>query len=398
MWKRDVSQAFRRVPIDSHHLDLTWVIWAAGDLIWNAQHRGMPFGTVSAVVAWHRVGHALWFLLVHCLKAPVARFVDDYFGASREGVYWTAGRCFSVVSKILGFPTEDGKDADDLIRMVVLGNEVFLHFPGSTINLCVDSAKATKWLQQLLEVLKKEICDPTCAAKFAGRFNFAVSSAGNRVGRAYIAALYMQAYFPMRGWALSSLLRTSLEWWVQYLQLRPPAKFGLGDAGRPTMVTWQDAAGGSRWVAAVICVKEQWFYTRMKTPLEIWQQLLPRNDDQIGYQEFLGVVLALSTFQSHLEGCLWISFIDNMGIMFNVRNGSSDSPEVCLAVGHLWLTLGKLGTDLHAARVESKANIADGPTRDFLDILGYLGATFVPPSLFDWIYDVWHVPMDTALL
>ena len=63
MWKRDVASAFRRVPISSMHLDLAWVVWASEGAVWVAQHLGMPFGTVSAVCAWHRVGHASCFVL-----------------------------------------------------------------------------------------------------------------------------------------------------------------------------------------------------------------------------------------------------------------------------------------------------------------------------------------------
>jgi hypothetical protein len=72
-WKRDISKAFRRVPILAAHLDLAWVVWRALGLLWVSQHRGMPFGTISAVYGWHRVGHALWWLLMILFKAPAAR-------------------------------------------------------------------------------------------------------------------------------------------------------------------------------------------------------------------------------------------------------------------------------------------------------------------------------------
>ena len=62
----------------------------------------MPFGTVSAVYAWHRVGHALWYIVVVAvvgLLAPMGRYVDDFFGASKYGVSWTGGACLSVVAE-----------------------------------------------------------------------------------------------------------------------------------------------------------------------------------------------------------------------------------------------------------------------------------------------------------
>ena len=123
MWKCDASNAFCRVPIAAEHLDLAWVIWSSMGIIWTAQHREMPFGTVSAGVGWHRVGYAFWWILVVHFKAPAARFVDDFFGVSKCGVYLTAGRLLSVVSRIMGLPIDDGKDADDMLTIVVLGIE-----------------------------------------------------------------------------------------------------------------------------------------------------------------------------------------------------------------------------------------------------------------------------------
>ena len=53
--------------------------------LYSAGNLGMPFGIVSAVYVWHRVGFALWYIVVGLL-APMGRYVDDYFGASKTGV------------------------------------------------------------------------------------------------------------------------------------------------------------------------------------------------------------------------------------------------------------------------------------------------------------------------
>ena len=104
------------------------------------------------------------------------------------------------------------------------------------------------------------------------------------------------------------------------------------------------------------------------------------------------MLLALGTFSQFLKGTLWVSFIDNMGVMYCVRNATGAAPEVAIAIGKLWLQLGEMQTDLHGARVESKANIADGPTRDDLSFLEKLEAIFVEPVLPAWIYDIWKIP------
>ena len=56
MWKRDISKAFRRIPIRVAHLDLSWVAFLFAGIAWAVQHVGMPFGSTAAVYAWHRMG------------------------------------------------------------------------------------------------------------------------------------------------------------------------------------------------------------------------------------------------------------------------------------------------------------------------------------------------------
>ncbi len=130
----------------------------------------------------------------------------------------------------------------------------------------------------------------------------------------------------------------------------------------------------------------------MITPDSIWEQLLPRDDNQIGVQEFLALLLALGTFARLLAASLWTAYLDNDGVMFTVRSGGGHCPEVHLALGQFWLALAKLGIDLYAVRVESKANIADGPTRQFLSNLEELEAEFLDPVLPPWIYQIWKGP------
>ena len=127
MWKRDVSKAFRRCPILADHLDLAWIVFKARGQLWVAQHLGMPFGATSAVYAWHRVGNLLAWVVLKGAKAPLGRYVDDFFGASRVGVTWTAGRLLDILGLALGFPMDPAKQLDAAILMDVLGIEAELN-------------------------------------------------------------------------------------------------------------------------------------------------------------------------------------------------------------------------------------------------------------------------------
>ena len=281
LWKRDISRAFRRVPVYKQHLDLSWVVWLSQGVTWSAQHLGMPFGTVSAVYAWHRIGYMLWWLVVvHC-KAPAARFVDDFFGASKHGVVWTAGKCLTVLSHVLGSPTEGGKDAVVLSQVIVLGVESTIDWPRRTISTAIDKIKAHKWLFLLLECLDSGHMTSVAALKFAGRLNFAVVACGNRVGRAYIAPFYAQGHAPLFDSSLSTLLELSCLRWCQYLRGRPLSVHRAVGCSRPQVITWSDAAGESGWIAAVVHVNGTFYWTRMLTPQAIWDQLIPRDGSSL---------------------------------------------------------------------------------------------------------------------
>ena len=82
---------------------------------------------------------------------------------------------------------------------------------------------------------------------------------------------------------------------------RPPARIPVSDSDRRHVRTWSDAAGASRWIAAVMEEDGAFWWTRLLVPPEIWEQLLPREDDQIGVQECLGIALALETFRGSLR-------------------------------------------------------------------------------------------------
>ena len=130
----------------------------------------------------------------------------------------------------------------------------------------------------------------------------------------------------------------------------------------------------------------------MLVPICIWDQLLDRSDNQIGYQEFLAVILGLHTFG--LCDCLLWSFIDNQGVLSSLVKGSCGNPEINLAIGHFWMTMCNNHIGFCACRVESKANLADGPTRESLEWTTRLDADFVAPRLPDWAFELWSWPPD----
>ena len=144
MWKRDISKAFRSCPIAEEDLDVSWVTFMAHGFLWASQHFGMPFGCVSAVYAWHRVGAFMAWVVVKMFKCPLARYVDDYFGCSRQGIKYTGGYLLSAVAELLGFPAEPSKAEDGQWFMTVLGIDVNIKWAERLVTTVVNAEKARR--------------------------------------------------------------------------------------------------------------------------------------------------------------------------------------------------------------------------------------------------------------
>ncbi len=56
---------------------------------------------------------------------------------------------------------------------------------------------------------------------------------------------------------------------------------------------WVDAAGETRWLAAVLWLDGVFYWTRWRCDDALWSQLLHGLDHNIGTQEMLAVILAL---------------------------------------------------------------------------------------------------------
>ena len=84
------------------------------------------------------------------------------------------------------------------------------------------------------------------AEKLAGRLNFTIGLAADRVGLAFIRSFYMHANDPLPYVAISPLAEQSLQWCVAYLTLRPTMRAQALPSARLPLVMWSDAEGPTR--------------------------------------------------------------------------------------------------------------------------------------------------------
>ena len=191
MWKRDVAQAFRKVPIKHDATDLSGIVFLHADTLWASQHLAMPFGSTSANYARHRIGSFLKVVLVNVFLKPTCRYVDDFFGCDPEGCKVTGGPCLTALCDLVGFPTDPGKKDDNAFDLTVLGVRVALSVSTTSVSAAVDKNKAQRWIEELRCMVKEKSA--------AGRLAFTCTVAAGRQGRAFVKPLYAQANAPLRG-------------------------------------------------------------------------------------------------------------------------------------------------------------------------------------------------------
>ena len=107
LYKADIDAAFRRIPLRVDHLWACvivasfmgqvrtlrllrgwWRVLALALQIWISTHKCCPFGAVSAVHAWERIGALLAHIARKTLKLSILRYVDDFFGCERCDEWW----------------------------------------------------------------------------------------------------------------------------------------------------------------------------------------------------------------------------------------------------------------------------------------------------------------------
>ena len=144
---------------------------------------------------------------------------------------------------------------------------------------------------------------------------------------------------PLDGNFISVHLRRAMEWWHDYLVLRPKTYYSATKVQRQ-VVLWTDAAS-TRWVCAVIFTGSSFKWTRWLVPDCLESQLIERDDHQIAFTEMLAVIIGFSTCADLAKGTMATCYIDNQGVLHAIKAGACRHPEVSLSVARLWLDMVK---------------------------------------------------------
>ena len=368
--KSDFKAAYRACPIKKKHLKWTKVI------VWDpkakkyrqTRHFCMPFGAVSAVYAWHRVGQALTTILSTALSIPFNRYVDDIFAAIPvEGAKEARNFCLEII-EILGFTLEEEKTPIPGPSSVVLGVQLDIEERemrgdhSSVMQVSIDEAKAAHWLEKIQAIKARGCITSKEAESIAGRANFISQMVLGPAGASRVRAIYQAVYQSDKS-ALEGELLEEIDWWQGYLATRKPVTIKLDKSSGPVTIIYSDAEGTGGIGGLIIPEHQniQWFRSNVNN-IPKKDRLHPRKTQIIPY-ESIAARESIQRWKTIAAGKDVVMFIDNQSIYHSLRKGRSKASDINLILRDILDIAAKHDVRIFPYWVPSSLNISDLPSR-----------------------------------
>jgi len=386
----DMQGAYRQVPLPDSQLSIsiTGVYNPDTKEVSLFEMFGQPFGAGHAVPNFYRVAEWLSRVIARGFNIVIDHFFDDFFMVLRRTESHEGSFFVREAFSLLGFKLDPDKTQVPANVAMVLGvavNTAAL----STERLLLVEPKPTR-IKNLCEmidaVLRQGTLTPNMAASLSGKFGFLCSTMFGKVGRCCSAALRARQYGPSEDTSLTPQLITSLNLMRKFAIASPTRKLMLGDS-KPPIILYTDASDvpervSDRWVvgAVMLDVSKDFdmHHTFWSVPQEIIDKWIPKQS-YMGQLETLACPLALYTWSSQVHRRRVLLFVDNDSAASCLVRGFSPKQDTCSLVGQFWLAASESEVEVYIDRVESKSNIADGPSRLAFELLHSLSSKFTPP-------------------
>ena len=378
LFKADVNAAFRRVPLRPDHRWCAAVVyWHEGKMMF-AVHTASPFGSLSAVYNWERVGSLLSALIRRVLHIGVLRYVDDFAAPERPETLQHAELCVArLVRLVLGETAIEDRKLAHGMSLVWLGVQINISEQGFRLRPALEKAKKCADVIDL--ALEQDFLSAGCAEKLAGRLSWASQLLFHRLGRAMLRPIYVQK--GTRDGSMNLALRTSLRWWAFVLTLDLCEEHPWVAPVSKVARLFVDARGYPPRCAAVLCVDGAWHYTDGMPSKRLLDRMIARKDNQIMALESIAIALGLSTFASELAGRKVVVYNDNKAAEAASRKGTARCWDHCEIVHDIWTHALLNRSFLWIERVSSKDNISDLPSREQYQLMESIGAVWRSPAI-----------------
>ena len=394
----DMKAAYRQVPLptDNQGYSLTAIFNPHSEEVDVHEMFGQPFGAGHAVPNFYRL--AEWFhrFIVRYFGIFGDHFFDDFWIIDTKEVVEHAQDCLLRSAEILGIVFDPDKTQKPNDRAEVLG----VIFDTSQlksdrkIRVLPKASRVKGLLDTIDSCLVADQLTPAQAASIVGKFGFLCSTMFGKVGRCASLGVRSRQYSLSSDLRIGPCLGTSLRLMGKFLVNCPPRQVSCAET-MPPQILYTDASDvperSQRFGVGGVLINTNFSPPRLQhfswdVPPQIVQRWIPKQTF-MGQLEILAGPIALSTWAGELSNRRCLHFVDNDSASACLVKGYSPRSDSCELVGVYWLEASASKVDPYIERVESKSNLADGPSRFDDTELTCMGSSVVAPTIPQSIQD-----------
>eukprot|EP00435_Cladocopium_sp_Y103_P013062 s2693_g3.t1 len=387
----DMQSAYRQVPLlDSQvAVSITGVYDPSSDQVRLFKIFGQPFGAGHAVPNFYRLAEWACRLLVRGMGLMLDHFFDDFYYVDRRECSKVTAFCLQQAFALPGLQLDPNKSQVPKEVAHILGVAFNTASLAHQRTLLVEPKPLRKenFTNMVRNILTNDWLPPTLAASVVGKFGFLCSTLFGKVGRFCTGYVRERQYSQSKDSALTAHLRLSLQLMMHIVNVAPHRVCSFGPT-RPPCVLYTDASDvphreprfgiGGVLVQQVPTFSIQFFSSAV--PQAVVDQWIPKATF-MGQLEVLAAPVAIQTWAPTLAGQQIIHFIDSDAAAASLVKGYSPKSDSTAMVGEYWSLAAQSAIDIYIDRVESKSNLADGPSRFELDLMDRLSALQVSQML-----------------
>ena len=354
--------------------------------------RTMPFGASSSVLAFNRCSKALWLIGVVQLDLLWSCYFDDFPQTETVGLASSAKNAAELFLSIVGwdYAVEAKKNKAFDVEFQMLG--VLVDFGDPEAVIIKNLPSRVEEICTSLEALALEgSMKPAVASMLTGRLQFTESQVMGRLGSFALAQVRERAHMVGGTVLMPESLTDALTWLCGRLRSVGPRRVSGVGSSLPVLVFTDGACEGvDREVATYGAVlydpcseppKFEYFGARVEPSLMLeWTGGEVRQ--VIGQAELLPIFVARKHWARTLGGRRVIFFVDNNAALDGMIRGYSDS-KASVSILKAYAEVDDACPCIPwFARVQSAANVADGPSRlKFEELEGISGSLRTNPAV-----------------
>ena len=392
----DWRKAYRQIPTSDPSRSVV-AVWSPedDDVRYFVLH-GHCFGQLSAVNTFNAVSKFLTCAARFLFAHAGGNYFDDHFTLEPAYVRDSGQRALGTLASRCGFLFDPDKHTDMAPSFIYLGVSHDLSRAGGGVVVVRILPQRRRDLVALCRnVLSSGSLSPGAAASLRGKLYFAASSAYGKVGRAALQPIIQRQERPGADYRLHGSMITSLKFFVTLLNNMPDREIRLGTDPRPPLIVWSDASWENMvgWLGFVVYDPESggFLHSDSHVPDHILEMFV-RRKQKIGQCEILAAIAVYFSLPDLCRDRQVIHWIDNTSAISCLVHGYSGKVDSALLVNVFNLFNAGLKARVHFEYVESKANVADLPSRqEFAFLLLRLASRPVPMVLHN--AGTWEGPL-----